>query len=89
MVCGQVTPCYPKETEGFVTEVIGLLDMHAATLESSLRQALVKALILMRNRSTVSPKPAYLSCICPLASDMHLTKLKALSCTKLLLSGMG
>ena len=55
VVWGQVTPCYPKETEGFVTEVIGLLDMHAATLDSALRQSLVKALILMRNRNTVRP----------------------------------
>ena len=51
----QVTPCYPKETDGFVTEVIGLLDMHAEILDSQLRQALVKALILMRNRNTVRP----------------------------------
>ena len=50
----QVTPCYPKETEGFVTEVIGLLDIHAEILDTQLRQALVKALILMRNRNTVS-----------------------------------
>ena len=49
----QVAPCYPKETEGFVKELIGLLDVHAMTLDSSLRQTLVKALILMRNRQQV------------------------------------
>ena len=46
----QVAPCYPKRVGGFVEEVTGLLQTHAAVLDPALRQTLVKALILMRNR---------------------------------------
>jgi len=37
-----------------VEEVTGLLQTHAAVLDPALRQTLVKALILMRNRGQVS-----------------------------------
>lgn len=50
----QVAPCYPKRVGGFVEEVTGLLQTHAAVLDPALRQTLVKALILMRNRGQVS-----------------------------------
>ncbi|KAK9834281.1 hypothetical protein WJX81_003203 [Elliptochloris bilobata] len=49
----QVVGCYPKETEGFAAELMQLLDTHYAVLDSGLRQTLVKALILMRNRGQV------------------------------------
>ena len=49
--------CYPKETAGFAAELMQLLDTHSAVLDSSLRQTLVKALILMRNRSQARAAP--------------------------------
>ena len=42
--------CYPTETAGFAAELMALLDTHHAVLDAGLRQTLVKALILMRNR---------------------------------------
>ena len=48
--CGQVVGCYPKETAGFAAELMQLLDTHHAVLDAGLRQTLVKALILLRNR---------------------------------------
>lgn len=49
-VYAQVVGCYPKETAGFAAELMQLLDTHHAVLDAGLRQTLVKALILMRNR---------------------------------------
>jgi len=46
----QVVGCYPKEVAGFAAELMRLLDTHHDVLDSALRQALVKALILLRNR---------------------------------------
>ena len=46
----QVCTCYPQQTAGFAQEVMDLLDKHYAILSSSLRQSLVKSLILLRNR---------------------------------------
>ena len=42
--------CYPQQTAGFAQEIMDLLDKHYAILSSSLRQSLVKSLILLRNR---------------------------------------
>lgn len=53
----QVVGCYPKETASFAAELMQLLDTHHAVLDSSLRQTLVKALILMRNRSQARAAP--------------------------------
>ena len=53
----QVVGCYPKETAGFAAELMQLLETHFAELDSSLRQTLVKALILMRNRSQARAAP--------------------------------
>ena len=52
----QVSSCYPEETKDFALELSDLLDKHYAVLNSSLRQTLVKALILLRNRNQVSCK---------------------------------
>ena len=46
----QVCTCYPQKTAGFAQEIMDLLDKHYAILSSSLRQSLVKSLILLRNR---------------------------------------
>lgn len=46
----QVCTCYPQQTAGFAQEIMDLLDKHYAVLSSSLRQSLVKSLILLRNR---------------------------------------
>lgn len=46
----QVVGCYPKEIADFAAELMQLLDTHHAVLDAGLRQTLVKALILMRNR---------------------------------------
>lgn len=53
--CAQVAQCYPKDTAGFPAELMQLLDTHSEALDSALRQAAVKALILLRNRGQVSP----------------------------------
>ena len=53
----QVVGCYPKETARFAADLMQLLDTHYAVLDSSLRQTLVKALILMRNRSQARAAP--------------------------------
>lgn len=50
MLMAQVCTCYPQQTAGFAQEIMGLLDKHYAILTSSLRQSLVKSLILLRNR---------------------------------------
>ena len=50
----QVASSYPQHTQGFVQDLSGLLDTHYAVLNSSVRHALVKALILLRNRKQVS-----------------------------------
>ncbi|KAK9811636.1 hypothetical protein WJX72_007420 [[Myrmecia] bisecta] len=51
----QVANCYPRETAAFCPELIELLDKHYAVLDSALRQSLVKALILLRNRGQIQP----------------------------------
>lgn len=50
----QVASCYPELTADFATDISNLLDKHYAILNTSLRQTLVKALILLRNRKQVS-----------------------------------
>ena len=50
----QVASSYPQHMQGFVQDLSGLLDTHYAVLNSSVRHALVKALILLRNRKQVS-----------------------------------
>ena len=50
----QVASVYPQHTLVFVKDLSGLLDTHYAVLNSSVRHALVKALILLRNRKQVS-----------------------------------
>ena len=54
-VRAQVAQCYPEDTAGFPAELMQLLDTHSEALDSALRQAAVKALILLRNRGQVSP----------------------------------
>ncbi|KAL4448816.1 hypothetical protein ABPG77_007533 [Micractinium sp. CCAP 211/92] len=51
----QVSSSYPKFAEDFSKDLMELLDMHHAVLEPALRQTLVKALILLRNRQQLSP----------------------------------
>ncbi|KAL4857462.1 hypothetical protein ACK3TF_002330 [Chlorella vulgaris] len=51
----QVSNSYPQHTGGFAAEISELLDKHHAVLEPTLRQTLVKALILLRNRQQLSP----------------------------------
>lgn len=51
----QVSSSYPKFAEDFAKDLMELLDKHHAVLEPALRQTLVKALILLRNRQQLSP----------------------------------
>ncbi|KAL4422877.1 hypothetical protein ABPG75_009074 [Micractinium tetrahymenae] len=51
----QVSSSYPKFAEDFSKDLMELLDRHHAVLEPGLRQTLVKALILLRNRQQLSP----------------------------------
>eukprot|EP00887_Chlorella_sp_A99_P007365 scaffold2.g7365.t1 len=51
----QVSSCYPRETEGFASQLMELLEKHHAVLDPALRQTLVKALILLRNRGQLAP----------------------------------
>lgn len=55
--CWQVSSCYPEQTAGFASEISDLLEKHYAVLNNGLRQTLVKALILLRNRNQVSRAP--------------------------------
>jgi protein SDA1 len=50
----QVAACYPRWVLGFAAEVSSLLEEQAAVLDSQLRLALVRALILMRNKGALS-----------------------------------
>lgn len=50
-----VASCYPEETSSFATDIGGLLDKHGGVLDTSLRQTLVKALILLRNKQQLPP----------------------------------
>lgn len=49
----QVAGRYPKLSSGFAPELISVLDEHHMLLEPSLRETMVKALILLRNRNEV------------------------------------
>lgn len=49
----QVVGCYPQHTSAFVGQLTTMLDTHQEVLEPNLRQTLVKALILLRNRNQV------------------------------------
>ncbi|KAI7837441.1 hypothetical protein COHA_008699 [Chlorella ohadii] len=51
----QVSSSYPQATASFAPELMELLDKHHAVLEPPLRQTLVKALILLRNRQQLAP----------------------------------
>ena len=51
----QVCNCYPADTAGFGGELMQLLERHHAVLEPALRQSLVRALILLRNRHQLAP----------------------------------
>ena len=57
MLSLQVASCYPDLTAEFASDISNLLDKHYAILNPSLRQTLVKALILLRNRKQVSRTP--------------------------------
>ena len=48
-----VASCYPSETEAFASQMMQLLETHAAVLDSSVRLSVVKALILMHNKGSV------------------------------------
>jgi len=50
-----VSRCFPAETAGFAVEVAALLEARHAALDPALRRALVKALVLLRNRGQLSP----------------------------------
>jgi len=50
-----VAPCYPEHLRNFPTQVSDLLEKNATILQPDLRKALVKSLILLRNRNLLSP----------------------------------
>lgn len=54
MFVAHVSEHFPEETKSFVPGIINLLDTHGSLLEQGTRQTLVKALILMRNKSQIT-----------------------------------
>ncbi|KAK9790096.1 hypothetical protein WJX73_001035 [Symbiochloris irregularis] len=50
---GQVHGCYPQRMKGFAAELMQLLENSWAFLDASLRLAVMRALILMRNRAQI------------------------------------
>jgi len=51
----QVAPCYPTELKTFPPQIAELLENSAQILEPKLRETLVRALVLLRNRNLLSP----------------------------------
>ncbi|KAL9913632.1 SDA1 domain containing protein Mys45A [Glossina fuscipes fuscipes] len=53
MFIAQVAQCYPAECLQFPQHLVDLLKNHATTLDPTMRNCFVKALILMRNKSLI------------------------------------
>ena len=51
----QVSPCYPEHCKEVPAQLLELLETHATSLDADLRRAIVKALVLLRNRDFLSP----------------------------------
>lgn len=49
-----VASCYPEDTEPFPGQLMQLLETHASVMDPSVRMAIVKALILMHNKGSIS-----------------------------------
>ena len=57
-----VAPCYKEQLKEFPTQISNLLSEHYLTLERKLREVMVRALILMRNRNLFAPIPLLKLC---------------------------
>ena len=57
-----VAPCYKEQLKEFPTQISSLLSEHYLTLERKLREVMVRALILMRNRGLFEPLPLLKLC---------------------------
>ncbi|RWS13427.1 protein SDA1-like protein [Dinothrombium tinctorium] len=51
----QVSHCYPEELKQFPSELMNILKLYSTVLNSDTRLALCKALILLRNKSLLTP----------------------------------
>jgi protein SDA1 len=57
-----VAPCYKEALKEYPTQISGLLSEHYLTLDRKLREVMVRALILMRNRNLFAPIPLLKLC---------------------------
>ena len=48
-----VADCYPDITRGFAQELIEILTLHHASLESELREKVVASLVLLRKKDII------------------------------------
>ena len=51
----QIAPCYPEQLSEFPQQLCSLLEEHGSVLQIETRNAIAKALILLRNRDLLSP----------------------------------
>lgn len=51
----QVAHCYPKQLSTFPQELMTLLQRHGTVLNADMRMALVKSLVLLRNKNMLTP----------------------------------
>nr|CAG4636021.1 EOG090X030C [Eubosmina coregoni] len=55
MFLAQVAHCFPQELVGYPQELMDILQKHPTTLHPDMRKTFCRALILLRNKSLISP----------------------------------
>lgn len=55
----QVMPCYPRDMEMFPSQLIDLVGKHFAVMQPKMRQVIVQALVLIRNRGLLGAIPLF------------------------------
>lgn len=72
-----VADCYPKLTSSFAGDLIGLLEIHHATLDAELRDKLVGSLVLLRKKNAIDSN-TLLKTLWPLLISTPSKNLRAL-----------
>lgn len=78
-----VADCYPKQTSEFPEQLIDLLSNHHALLESELRDKLVGALVLLRNKEVID-SARLINALFPILVTTPSKSLRELLFTKIL-----
>ncbi|KAK8177867.1 SDA1-domain-containing protein [Phyllosticta citrichinensis] len=78
-----VADCYPKQTNEFPAQLIDLLSNHHALLESELRDKLVGALVLLRNKEVID-SARLINALFPILVTTPSKSLRELLFTKIL-----